>query len=425
MSPKQVALSSLASVAGVFCALLVGCSSSGDTGGGGTGGDVAFHAEADVLPGFSYDTGPRPSAASPAQVSLKLSAAGARIVETTGSVSAGKLTGKAGAGTYKLDMHVKMEGHLKVDAGTVHFDGDLPGVKNVDIPVVGSAAFDGFLLDGDPALVTAGIPETKLPDIPLGTVPGHLSLTVVAGSQITSSFHGGCVSTHGGEATFAGTTETQGTIILKGSIVLDIPLFSKTFDLAPLTVTVPKSTKSIASSAVAASGAADGTNGTCGDAADGGAPGADGGNLDPNVLPGQTDSGTNDAAATGSVAAVTVDGSVMEAHVTSVQSSADGTVSAYVAVEGPGVRAGSTFLVSGKAAGSGCASGGSVLFLDSNGAGVSRALSPATDGGGCGLTITKAPSGAGGPFTGSFSGYVTDSTYAVMRRIEATFDVIE
>jgi hypothetical protein len=218
-------------------------------------------------------------------MSLKLSAGGSLVEDAVGSRDGDKLVGKAGAGTFKLDMHVKLEGHLKVDAGTVKYDGDLPGLKDIDIPIAGSAPFDGFLLDGDPAQVSADVPETKLPDIPLGSVPGHLSITVASGTKITSSFHGSCLTVKASQATLAGTTSTGGTILLKPSLVLEVPLFSKTIDLPVVTVNVPSSVKELDSAPAGADGVADATAGACGaspatPAGDAGSPppsGADGG----------------------------------------------------------------------------------------------------------------------------------------------------
>jgi hypothetical protein len=260
----------------------------GSSGDGATGGDVVFHAEAPALPGFSYDTGLQPPAG-PAQVSLSLTATGNLVADATATESGGKISGKPGS-TYKLDMHVKLGGHLKVAAGTVNYDGDLPGVQGIDIPIAGTSPFDGLLLDGDPVKVSAPVPETKLPDIPLGTVPGHLSITVANGTVITSSFHGSCLTVKAGQATFAGATTTAGTIVLKASIVLEIPLFKKSIDLPPITVNVPESKKELDSAPVKVS-VADATAGTCSASpgGDGGA-GGDGG--------GTTDSGTNGDSAT-------------------------------------------------------------------------------------------------------------------------------
>src|SRR5262245_15723107 len=72
--------------------------------------DIAFHAEAPVLPDFAYDTGLQPSSG-PAQLQLKLTSAGSIVVDAAGTKAGEKLQGKAGAGKLKLDMHVKFDGH--------------------------------------------------------------------------------------------------------------------------------------------------------------------------------------------------------------------------------------------------------------------------------------------------------------------------
>jgi hypothetical protein len=260
---------------------------------GGSSSDIAFHAEAPVLPDFAFDTGLQPSSG-PAQVQLKLTSAGSIVVDAAGTKAGDKVQGKPGAGKLKLDMHVKFDGTLKVDAGVKKYEGPFPGLKDVDVPIAGDVPFDGFVLDGDPAQVAANLPETKLPDIPLGSVPGHLSLTVVAGSQVTTSFHGSCVEIKGGQATLHGRTVTSGKLVLKAQVVLDIPLYNKAIDLPQISVDLPKSDKALDSGAAAAAGVADAT---CGATAPSGDPpqgpasgGADGGTT-TDASPPATDAG--------------------------------------------------------------------------------------------------------------------------------------
>jgi hypothetical protein len=286
------------------------CSSSSDA----SGGDVAFHAEAPVLPDFSYDTGLQPPVG-PARVSLKLTAAGSIAVDTAAESAGDKLEGKAGAGKLKLDMHLKFEGHLKVDAGTVKYDGDVPGLKNLDVPIAGASSFDGFA-QTSPAQITADVPEAKLPDVPLGTVPGHLTITIASGSKVVTSYQSSCLDVRGEHATLRGASTTSGKIVVKTSIVLDIPLFSKSFDLPDMIVDVPASVKSLDSAPASAPGIADGTDGTCTPPAnsDGGTPSADGGIDAPPAgedagsdSPSDTASGSaSDSASVGSTCPATV-----------------------------------------------------------------------------------------------------------------------
>ena len=142
--------------------------------------------------------------------------------------------------------------------------GDIPGLKDIGIAIVGSAAFDPFLLDGAGAEVTAAIPETKLPDIPLGSVPGKLRLTVVSGSQLTSKFQASCMTVASGSAQYEGSAVTSGKLVIKGTIVLELPSpLNKEVELPEITVPIPSATSKVEFQPVAVSGAADDKAGTC------------------------------------------------------------------------------------------------------------------------------------------------------------------
>jgi hypothetical protein len=232
-----------------------------------TGSATAFAGEVEPLSGFSFDTGLIP-AGSPAQVSLALSAGGAVNVTAVGVSAAEGLAGRPGGGTLSLDLHVKMDGRLKIDSRLKKVDGDLPGLADIDIPITGEVSFDPFVLgEGESAEVEASIPETKLPPIPLGSVPGKLELTVATGSTITSAFRGTCLSVVDGEASYDGEVTTSGTLVLKGALALDLPApLNKTIDLGEIPVTIPASTKPLAFGSQPARGASDSKQGTgCGD----------------------------------------------------------------------------------------------------------------------------------------------------------------
>lgn len=238
-----------------------GCSSSDD---GSSGPSTAsFAATAEPLPGFSYDTGLVP-AASPAQVQMVLSAGGAIKIDAVGTNDGGKIAPRAGSGKLTLDIHVKATGKLKVDTALKKYDGDLPGLKNLDIPIAGEVAFDPFLLDdGETAEVTADVPETKLPPIPLGSVPGELQLTVMKGSTLTTKYHGTCVAVSGGKATYSGQATTSGKLVLKGSLALKLPSpLDKAVDLPAFDVAIPETPTALDSAAVEL-GASDKTLGAC------------------------------------------------------------------------------------------------------------------------------------------------------------------
>jgi len=230
-----------------FATSVWGASACGESASSAPEGDLAFHSEAPALPGFSYDTGLVP-AASPAQVSLAISAQGNIVVDATGSVSGGKLVGKPGSGRLKLDLRVKIDGRLKIDSPLKKHDGDLPGLADIDLPIVAETTFDPFLTDARSAVVTAVVPETKLPAVPLGSIPGSLELSTAAGSKLTLTFAQGCVSVTGGQAKYSGTATISGTIVMKGAIALSLPApLNRTIDLAEIPIPIPEGTRPLSS----------------------------------------------------------------------------------------------------------------------------------------------------------------------------------
>jgi hypothetical protein len=240
--------------------LLGACS--GGTDDSTTQDGLSFHGEAKLLEGFKFDTGPQPSSG-PVKLSLRLTASGSDVVDARGDVAGGKLVPRAGTGTLALDAHFKLEGTLKIDSTLKKYEGDIPGLKNIDVPATGNATFDPFLLEGA-AQVDADIPETKLPDIPLGGVPGHLSLTIMTGSKLTTKYEGTCMTVAGGSAQYEGTATTSGTLLIKATVVVDLPSpLDKEVALPTITVPVPSMASKVAFAAVAANGAGDETSGKC------------------------------------------------------------------------------------------------------------------------------------------------------------------
>lgn len=254
-----------------FVALLFACSSEGgpesaaDSPEATSTTDIALSASSEPLASFDYDTGLIPAGA-PAQVQLKLSAGGGVKIEATGKPSAKGLEGKKGSGKVAIDLHVKLDGRLKADAtGT---DGDLPGLKDIDIAIKGETSFDPFLVgDGQEAKLDAKIPAADLPEIPLGATPGKLRLSVVEGSVLRSKFAGSCVSVSNQKATYAGALTTSGTLILKGTLALEMLGLEKSFDLGQIEVPIPELTAPLDFAAKDAKGAKDGSDGArCGGA---------------------------------------------------------------------------------------------------------------------------------------------------------------
>lgn len=242
---------------------MAACASSagkdGDKAGAAASGGVVLSADAQPLGGFSYDTGLIP-AGSPAQVQLKLSAGGGVHVEATGTPSDKGLEGEKGSGKVSVDLHVKLDGHLKVDSGFVNVDGDLPGVQNIDIAIKGDTTFDPFLVGkAQSAKLDAPIPATDLPDIPLGTTPGTLKLSVVDGSVLHSTFTGSCLSVSGEKAAYTGSLATTGSLVLKGTLA--ITGLPESVDLGTITIPIPDATTPLDFGSKPAAGAKDDESG--------------------------------------------------------------------------------------------------------------------------------------------------------------------
>jgi hypothetical protein len=234
--------------------------------GGGTASPdgLLFRGEGTLLDGFKFDTGPQP-ATGPASIALRLSGGGAVKVEARGTIANGKLDGVPGTGHVDLDAHVKLDGTLRVDNGIAKSSGDVPGLEDVDIAIKGTVAFDPFLIGGEGANVTAAIPETKLPDVPLGIVPGKLRLTITSRSQLTSAYAGTCMTVKSGVAQYAGRAITSGKLVLEGTIALALPApLDREIALPEITVPIPSATSEVVFTTVATEGAEDGSFGTCG-----------------------------------------------------------------------------------------------------------------------------------------------------------------
>ena len=225
---------------------------------------LLFRGEGKLLEGFAFDTGPQPPSG-PASVSLQLSGNGAVKVEARGRIADGKLEGAPGSGSINLEAHVKVDGTLKIDSPIKKSTGDIPGLKDIDIAIKGSAPFEPFLLGRESADVVAAIPETKLPDVPLGSVPGKLRLAIGKGSELNSKYVGSCLTVAAGVAQYSGIATTSGKLVLMGTIALELPApLNKEIALPPITVTIPSATSAVTFATVATIGAADSTSGACG-----------------------------------------------------------------------------------------------------------------------------------------------------------------
>ena len=376
------------------------------------GAQIAFHGEAPAVPGFSYDTGLIP-ASGPAQVSLKLVAGGNVSVDAKGTAAGSKIAGVGGSGKLALDLHLKLEGTLKVASTLKNYDGPIPGLANIDVPIVGSTAFDPFLLDGQAASLPVAIPETKLPDIPLGGVPGSLRLTVVSGSQVQVKFGGRCMSVAGGAATYAGDTTISGSLVMKGEIALTLPApLNKSIELAQFTVPIPEGTRALPFAAVSSPGVSDGQEG-------GGCGGAtgDGGTADDGST--TSDGGTaGDGGKPPSNNHATVKINGVDEAVTGFTSFASGSgVVLVIKLARPGAT--TDLVINANRRGTGCEVGGNLVTYRPDGDYQLFATSAT-----CGLNIAVLPSKPGERFAGTFLGAVgAVNGSSAYRQMDVTFDV--
>ncbi|HVK63555.1 MAG TPA: hypothetical protein VM694_03730, partial [Polyangium sp.] len=244
-------------VAGGFLALIGACG--GDDGAASSASaasevvELTLHGEDELLPGFAYSTGLQPSG-SPVQASFDLSAKGAATVDAkaapSGSKSAPKLTGIAGSGKVALSGGFSMVGNLKVDiTGLPPYDGPIPGLENIEIAFDGSTTFDPFSI-GTGVTTKALIPAVRLPEIPLGSVPGSLVLEVEDGSFVEIGFTGTCAAIHGTDVAYEGDIVRGGSLIIQPSIEIKVPgLGTKPFKIPKFTVDLALGTTNLAMSA--------------------------------------------------------------------------------------------------------------------------------------------------------------------------------
>jgi hypothetical protein len=158
--------------------------------------------------------------------------------------------------------------------------------------------------------VVVAVPETNLPDIPLGSVPGTLKLKVTDKSSLTSTFEGGCMRVAGEQATYVGTTKTSGTLVLNGTLAIDMPGLSKSIELGDIEVPIPDTDTPMDFGAQPTKGVSDGQKGRACPATPGsGTPGSgtpgSGTPGDAGSTPSREDGGTTGGTST---VTVTIDG---------------------------------------------------------------------------------------------------------------------
>lgn len=246
----------------------------------------AVDGEAPLFPGFSYDTGLMPSAG-PAQVSFKASIGGALRSTARAQIAGGKIEGVKGSGKLALDLHAKLAGRLKVTSTLKSYDGEIPGLDGIDIAAIAEAPFEPFLLgDGQAVEAIANVPEAKLPDIPLGSVPGHLELTVKSGSTVTAKLAGSCLSGADAKVAFTGATTMSGKILLEAKLVLDLPRpLNEAIALPLITINLPETAGALESKSAVVSAPSSSEGASCGSTPPSTTPGT--GTTTPEVPAGQ------------------------------------------------------------------------------------------------------------------------------------------
>ena len=219
----------------IFLAVALGAGHGCDSPGNGSG--AMFHGEQQALPGYSYDTGYQPSTP-PVQVRLALSSAGSLTAEAQATGSGDSMSPTLGSGLFTMDAHLLIHAAVKINvSGVGQLEGPIPGAPEVDMVFGGQATFDPFLLGGTTVAVTGDVPETQLAEIPLGTIPGKLVIKALG--TVTSEFQGVCAQARNGVGQYTGATTTGGTVTLRPSVVLEIPVVgSKTYDIPEIVVTI-------------------------------------------------------------------------------------------------------------------------------------------------------------------------------------------
>lgn len=246
----------------------------------------AVDGEAPLFPGFSYDTGLMPRTG-PAQVSFKASIGGSLRSSARAQITGGNIEGVKGSGKLALDLHAKLAGHLKVTSTLKSYDGEIPGLDGIDIAAIAEAPFEPFLLgDGRSVEAIANVPEAKLPDIPLGSVPGHLELTVKSGSTVTAKLAGSCLSGADAKVAFTGATTMSGKILLEAKLVLDLPRpLNEAIALPLITINLPETTGALESKSAVVSAPSFSEGASCGSTPPSTTPGT--GTTTPEVPAGQ------------------------------------------------------------------------------------------------------------------------------------------
>jgi hypothetical protein len=400
--------------------------------------NITFAAEDPLFPDFDFSTGLQP-AASPVQASFTITANGASHVsasaKASGSEDSPTLTGLPQTGALNITGGFGMEGQLKIDiSGLPSYDGPIPGIENVDIPFTGSNAFSPFAIE-TPVSTRAAIPPQRLPEIPLpGGIPGQLVLEVAEGSFIETSFSGTCAGISGTQASYTGSIDRAGSLVIQPSVEVEVPLIgTQVFEIPSFTVDLALGSSDLSmTAAVDTFGdkpeAGDHREGACtptGTSGSGGG-GAGGSGEGGSAVGG---GGAGGSGVDGGTATLEIDGVVMTiTHIALWPAGGyDDNTHVFIQFEGPRFDGNSDMAIDIVEAGSGCAMGNSAWLRPD----VANQLYPdqyvSTEDYDCGLEILTVPTMSGQSAVGSFSGYLDalqSSTTPEQAFVELSFDAI-
>lgn len=241
------------------------------------GAPITLASETELFPGFDFSTGMQPAGA-PVQASFSVTAKGAAKVSALAVASESALIGLPASGSVTIDGGFALVGELKIDISQLpSYEGPIPGIENVQIPIAGATPFDPFAI-GKQVGARADIPASRLPGIPLpGGLPGELVIEVAEGSYVEIAFTATCAGSDGSEAGYSGSIDRSGSLVLRPLIEIEIPLIGKeTYEIPAVTVDLALGSSDVHMSAAVSeladpSPEGDRVEGSCGNDGAGGA----------------------------------------------------------------------------------------------------------------------------------------------------------
>lgn len=204
-------------------------------------GELTLAGESELFPSLEYSTGLVP-AGSPVQASFTVSATGKSTLEAkaiaSGSESSPTLSGVPDSGRFAIEGGFALVGQLKIDIdGLPSYDGPIPGIENVEIPIVGETKYSPFSI-GKAVSARADVPPSDLPGIPLpGGIPGQLVIAIAEGSFVELSLSASCAGVDGSDASYVGSIERAGVLVLAPRVEVEVPIIgTQSFDIPEFSV---------------------------------------------------------------------------------------------------------------------------------------------------------------------------------------------